>query len=281
MGGYYCDVNIFINIIVMPFRLLAEKILLRLFYGPRNRYQPLLSSTGVVSKQQQQQQQFQDELGIVSLQRLSLITSALPMFGFIFCIFWSLMFNFVDSTSTHCGVAEYLPSVSASIGSFSPQKYLWRTTIALHSSPRYIVSYIYYRAFHDSKTLLMINWIEISALLGLSVVSSTELFLFHANCFLLFISASFLGMLIHLLQDKLWSKFKMKIFFTNTFAWIFALFFYVRHNNYCETGVYSLFAASEYVFVLTNILFHFQAYYDFNQTKLSLCKIYVNSKFSV
>lgn len=88
-------------------------------------------------------------------------------------------------------------------------------------------------------------------------------------------------MLIHLLQDKLWSKFKMKIFCTNTFAWIFALFFYVRHNNYCETGVYSLFAASEYVFVLTNILFHFQAYYDFNQTKLSLCKIYVNSKFAV
>ncbi|KAH9424855.1 Post-GPI attachment to proteins factor 2 [Dermatophagoides pteronyssinus] len=260
----------------MPFRFLAEKILLRLFYGPRNRYQPL-SSTSVASKQQQ----FQDELGIVSFQRLSIITSALPLFGFIFCVVWSLMFNFVDSTSTHCGVAEYLPSVSASTGSFSPQKYLWRSTIALHSSPRYLVTYIYYRAFHDSKKLLIINWIEISALLGLSVVSSTESFLFHANCFLLFISTSFLGMFIHLLQDKLWSIFKMKIFCTNTLAWIFALFFYVRHNDYCETGVYSLFAASEYVFVLTNILFHFQAYYDFYDTKISLCRIYGDTKFSV
>ena len=45
-------------------------------------------------------------------------------------------------------------------------------------------------------------------------------------------------------------------------SWMLALFFYARHNQYCETGVYSMFAAAEYAFVLSNMIFHFQAYHD-------------------
>jgi hypothetical protein len=32
--------------------------------------------------------------------------------------------------------------------------------------------------------------------------------------------------------------------------------FYVRHQQYCEPNIYSWFAICEYLFVLTNILFH-------------------------
>ena len=113
---------------------------------------------------------------IISFSKLAIFTVALPLCGFMFCIIWSLAYNFVESTSTHCGVQNYLPSVSASIGSFSPQKFVWRFTIAVHSAPRYLVSFIYYFLIHGSKSLLWLNLVEISALLGLTVVSSTEIF---------------------------------------------------------------------------------------------------------
>lgn len=87
----------------------------------------------------------------------------------------------------------------------------------------------------------------------------------HAYCFLLFITSSFFGHLVHLFQENLWSTFKMRTFCINTIAWMMALLFYARHNQYCEIGMYSLFAATEYVFVISNMIFHFQAYYDFAQ----------------
>ena len=49
-----------------------------------------------------------------------------------------------------------------------------------------------------------------------------------------------------------------------------AIFFYYKHNWFCEPGVYTLFALSEYVVVLTNIAFHFTAYYDFNDYDIIL-----------
>ena len=276
-------------------RVTLEQFLVRLFYGPQNRYQHV-GGNEVKG----------DSHKIVSFQKLALVTLSLPLCGFIFCVLWSILYNFVDSTSTHCGVPNYLPSVSASIGSYSPQKYVWRLTVALHSAPRYLVSIAYYKLFHASNFLLVLNCAEISSLLGLSIISSTENFgkylhvhnclswssgskicfifvVIHANCFLLFITSSFVGSIVHLLQENLWSRFKLRTFGVNTVAWVLALFFYARHNQYCEIGVYSLFAASEYVFVISNMIFHFQAFFDFAEVHFCASNkmVNINSKFSV
>lgn len=269
---------------------LVADILHRLFSGPVARYHHVSNEEHKI-----------ETVKIISFSKLAIFTVALPLCGFMFCIIWSLAYNFVESTSTHCGVQNYLPSVSASIGSFSPQKFVWRFTIAVHSAPRYLVSFIYYFLIHGSKSLLWLNLVEISALLGLTVVSSTEIFckynfiikklffcnnfflsVFHAYCFMGFIICSFFGMIIHLIQVNLWSKFKLRLFCINTISWIMALYLYVRHNHHCETGIYTLFALAEYIFVISNMIFHFQAYYDFSNLFISITdKMLIKDKLTV
>ena len=43
-----------------------------------------------------------------------------------------------------------------------------------------------------------------------------------------------------------------------------ALYFYWRHNEFCEPFVYSFFALSEYSIVLCNMVYHWLAAYDFH-----------------
>ncbi|CAG2101169.1 unnamed protein product, partial [Medioppia subpectinata] len=185
---------------------------------------------------------------------LAVMAVTLPLVAMIVCIMWSLVYEFESSTSTHCGVNNYLPSVSAAIGAFAPQKYIWRLAIGLHSFPRYIIAYVYYNRY-DSKLVFGLNVVEITALLGLTYVSSTENFPFHSKCFQLFLMTAFVGMVLHLIKYRE-TKFKRLMAVTNISAGCLAVYFYLRHNNYCETGVYTLFAFCEYLV----------SFYDFNQT---------------
>lgn len=67
-------------------------------------------------------QQLKDENGLqdrgplftISFGRFSFFTVSLPLFSFIFCVAYSLFFFFEQSTSTHCHVWNYLPSISVS-----------------------------------------------------------------------------------------------------------------------------------------------------------------------
>jgi len=80
-------------------------------------------------------------------------------------------------------VPNYLPSVSAAIGDYRPQKYIWRVAIGLHTIPRIRIAFVYFVYFtsilvKQTRNVIRLNCalnlIEIFSLFGLTFISSTE-----------------------------------------------------------------------------------------------------------
>ena len=68
-----------------------------------------------------------------------------------------LQYSFIylqEATYTHCEVFNISPSISASIGSFSPQKYVWKLVIGLHSGPRIFFALLTRSYFFKTLTLV-------------------------------------------------------------------------------------------------------------------------------
>lgn len=214
------------------------------------------------------------------------VVALLPLSAFVFCIIWSILFNYEEVTSTHCHVRNFLPSVSTSVGAYSPQKYVWRMSIALHSTPRFLISLMYYNYFsqlfpsesHWQRLIFACYFLqnaEIFCLIGLTYISSSEDFPLHQKFFVAFVICALLSMFLlfliyknrlHRHQSRLRRKsarLKLLLLVINLVAFCFSVYFYFRHNWYCEPGLYSLFALAEYIVVLSNIGYHFTAGYDF------------------
>lgn len=119
----------------------------------------------------------------LSIGKFSLLTVSLPLFSFIFCVAYSLIYFFEQSTSTHCHTWNYLPSISAAIGSFQPQAIVWQISIVLHFIPRLVVTWMYYVYFQRvcrrnqhqiANVAIAFNLVENFCLLGLSLYNSTD-----------------------------------------------------------------------------------------------------------
>ena len=55
--------------------------------------------------------------------------------------------------------------------------------------------------------------------------------------------------------------YKRTILKANIIAIPLLVFFYWRHNEFCEPYVYTLFCLTEYAIVLMNVAYHFSSYY--------------------
>jgi len=222
----------------------------------------------------------------ISFRKLAVMTVSLPLGAFFLCIIISYTFHFKRSTHTHCKVWNFAPSISSAIGVLKPQSYIWKLAIALHCAPRFLLAFMYKQKLTElsiSDKLPKIdlscwlNVIENMALLVLSFAPSKEDFRLHQGAFITFILCS-QGYMF--LSYHLWSKvkdkcdrghtYKARTLKANLAFIVMSLYWYYRHNRYCEPGVYSLFSICEYGIVLTNIGFHFASYFDFEKHHLTV-----------
>ncbi|XP_001199979.3 post-GPI attachment to proteins factor 2 [Strongylocentrotus purpuratus] len=237
----------------------------------------------------------------ISLPAAVTITSWIIILGFMLSILCAVLINFEDTTETHCHVPNFLPSFSAAIAT-APSSYIWRLTVTLSSAQRVTAvfgHYSLYSSLPDSTGLYqflcqlcaVLEMTENLALIGLTCVSSRELYEIHEMFFITFQASSMLYMMFMCLLFRMATNLgpaptegerhilhkKLALFFTNLVAFISAMYFFFRHNWYCEPGVYSLFACCEYLVVITNIIFHIVVSTYFEDRELRLgCRI--NSK---
>ncbi|XP_017893650.1 post-GPI attachment to proteins factor 2-like [Ceratina calcarata] len=228
---------------------------------------------------------------VLPFAKVAWFTVSLPFLAFIFCVVWSVVYNFEHSTSTHCKVYNFLPSVSAAIGHFRPQKDVWKGAIATQAAIRFLVWIMYRRYYKEyvykwaqsiCNVATITYAIENISLVTLSFWTSDENYAFHKFSFITFLIMSFVHMLVAYFimrncrnvtkesSEAASLQWKRRTMMTNVLCILLACYFFYRHNKYCEPLVYSMFALSEYGVVLSNMGFHSTAAWDFASSRLMI-----------
>ncbi|KAL6726460.1 hypothetical protein Aduo_008427 [Ancylostoma duodenale] len=219
------------------------------------------------------------------------IVAGLPLSALIICVLCSILLHFEPATRTHCGVENWLPSISAAVSTYAPEMYIWRMFIAVHGGPRLFVAFAFrnYLLFSPLRPLTrvrvfrllcntgcVLNILENLFLLGLTAISSVENHMLHKFCFIGFAISATIYMLLSTwlfhysgrrratnLGERS-HEYKILACSGSIISMVLAMYLYWRHNAYCEPGVYTLFALAEYCIVISNIAFHSTLYYDFH-----------------
>jgi len=229
----------------------------------------------------------------LEIKKLKKLMVFLSNFALFFGVFWATVFNWTKATQTHCGVVNYLPSVSAAIG-YSPGSYVWRLCITLLAPARYMIAFAYWKKYSSiriprnsrvaewKKLLVNIstfsNVLEITGLLLLTIVSSKENNDVHKFGFAIFMIGGVTHMILTCLlsrhndfkHSKIIRKRKLTVA-VHIISFVAALGFFYRHNKYCEPYVYTFFALCEYIIILSNIEFHTTFVDEIEDFRLVIC----------
>ncbi|KAI5732723.1 hypothetical protein M8J76_003392 [Diaphorina citri] len=229
------------------------------------------------------------------LRKLASTVVSLPLTALVVCFISAVLFQFDDVHETHCKVYNIVPSISAVTG-ISPQRYLWRTFIALHLAPRYLIAIVYNAqmssALSKHKTLVSLSFwlsvIEVSALAGTTYISNLDNFPLHENLFIVFMICSLLYMLVMLRVYRLaypsmtsaqtYSFYtKLVLFVTSILATIGLVVFWFKHRRHCLDMAFSWFAICEYVIALSNMAYHMTVALDFPSEHLLIANGFSSS----
>uniref|UniRef100_A0A7E4W2G2 Post-GPI attachment to proteins factor 2 n=1 Tax=Panagrellus redivivus TaxID=6233 RepID=A0A7E4W2G2_PANRE len=244
-----------------------------------------------------------DELISVPFKACVFLIGVLPSSALFLCVSLAMLLHWDDSTRTHCGVDNLFPSVSAAVASYAPEKYIWRFLIGLHATPRLFIA-LALRNFFLSSPLrpytsprwytwacniaCFINLLENFFLLALTCISSVEDYGLHKASFTGFVITSVIYMVLSTWMFDYSGRRRTSVLGEKSFQYkvmcctgevtllILAMYFFYRHNTYCEPYVYSMFALCEYAIIIFNILFHATVHYDFHSKRISLNSIVGN-----
>ena len=211
-----------------------------------------------------------------------------PLLSLYVTLVISLCNNFESVThNTGCSsrrVANIVPSVSACLGDFFPQRGIWRVCVMSYVWQRVISGFVQY--FHYGQatrwTLPKVNFwraivhvVEQIFLIGLSAVSSNDHLLFHEISFGIFCTCSCLNMVFTDWLIREWKRqcalqknehqplhianrahvWRWNTMIFNFGCLGFAVYFFFASQSSCIDYEFSKFATFEWLYVISNIVY--------------------------
>eukprot|EP01098_Paradermamoeba_levis_P015664 TRINITY_DN8078_c0_g1_i1.p1 TRINITY_DN8078_c0_g1~~TRINITY_DN8078_c0_g1_i1.p1 ORF type:complete len:300 (-),score=51.09 TRINITY_DN8078_c0_g1_i1:47-862(-) len=223
--------------------------------------------------------------------RSQMVELGSPLFGLLLCLFVAVTLHFEGVNETHCRVKNWMPSISATTGDYLTERFIWRFMIGIMSTVRLFDGLLHYFFYQTKKHLggHLKPWLNVFvfiahvtanlSLLTLTYISSTEYRVVHENAFVVFMVFSAFHMVGQISLHYSWAgkpslldtknkqsqalRWKIFWFFSTHFLFFTGLYFYFRHNKFCEPYVYSIFACFEWGAVISNIMFQCGSFLDF------------------
>ncbi|XP_046430839.1 post-GPI attachment to proteins factor 2-like isoform X1 [Neodiprion pinetum] len=226
----------------------------------------------------------------VRFRKLCLATVSLPLIALLVCFITAYIFQQDDIHETHCRVYNIIPSISAITG-VSPQRYLWRISIALHIGPRIVIASVYRSYYHrilkavndlprkilGFRLLNLCYWLnlaEVAALCGVTYISNRENYPVHEKIFIVFMFSSLAYMLAAVRLGRLVTpnapslQYKQALFVISILSTVGLVIFFLKHRLLCHDMAFSWFSLCEYVIASANMGFHVTVILDFPKEHL-------------
>ncbi|XP_075972190.1 post-GPI attachment to proteins factor 2-like [Anticarsia gemmatalis] len=228
-----------------------------------------------------QKLEYKGLLWTCGLREICLTALWLPLGALVFCYVTASIFQADDIHETHCRVYNVVPSISAITG-ISPQRYIWRICIAFHLGPRLLIGSIYYN-YHKVRTAHIVeekaralatklgeacywlNFIELSALTGVTYISNRENYFIHEKIFIVFMVAALCHMLCRarvgciasdVVEPVRTNKLVWTLFYVAIAATVGLIIFFLRHRLLCRPLAFTWFSVCEYILATANMAFH-------------------------